>query len=131
MTKILVAEDETDIRELVAFSLENIGGYQVVKAKNGAEALEAITAKRYDVVLMDVQMPHMDGYETTRRIRAELDAERQPVIIAMTAHSMLGDEEKCLAAGMDLYVAKPIEMDQLQAALEQVGEALANSAPTN
>ncbi len=121
--RILLAEDN-EVNQRVALLMLAGLGYEADLAADGAEALEALDAKRYDVVLMDVQMPRMDGFETTRRIRAELDADRQPVIIAMTAHSMRGDEERCLAAGMDLYVAKPIDMVQLQATLERAGEAL-------
>jgi len=94
-----------------------------------ADGLEAITANEqeaYDVILMDVQMPELDGLEATRRIRAA-GGELRPWIIAMTANAMEGDREACLAAGMDDYVSKPIRPDELEAALERVPVAASAS----
>jgi CheY-like chemotaxis protein/HPt (histidine-containing phosphotransfer) domain-containing protein len=88
-------------------------------AVDGREALEAVTRGVYDVVLMDVQMPDMDGLEATRRIRAGRTLDRQPHIIAMTANAMQGDREQCLAAGMDDYLSKPVYLQELRAALER------------
>jgi len=88
------------------------------RAENGAKALEMIKKKHYDAVLMDIQMPVMDGLETTRKIRNELNLPDLP-IIAMTAHAMYGDREKCLAAGMNDYVAKPIDRQELFTALKK------------
>jgi CheY-like chemotaxis protein len=89
-------------------------------ASNGIEAIECIERQRYDVVLMDVQMPEMDGLEATRRIVAALpDAKRRPHIVAMTANAMAGDREECIAAGMDDYVTKPIRVEALVQALQQ------------
>jgi CheY-like chemotaxis protein len=86
-------------------------------ASNGLEAVESVERQAYDVVLMDVQMPEMDGLEATRTIRGLADAIRQPRIIAMTANAMQGDREICLEAGMDDYVSKPIRVEELVNAL--------------
>jgi CheY-like chemotaxis protein len=80
---------------------------------NGLEALKAVNRQAYDVVLMDIQMPEMDGYEATRKIRATLPLAAQPHIIALTANAMKGDEARCLEAGMDGYLSKPIAFSQL------------------
>ncbi|HEX6828556.1 MAG TPA: response regulator, partial [Burkholderiales bacterium] len=90
-------------------------------AGNGLEAVEALRLKRYDLVFMDLQMPEMDGIEATRRIVAEWPPERRPAIVAMTANAMHGDREKCLAAGMDDYVSKPVAPETIQALLERFG----------
>jgi CheY-like chemotaxis protein len=83
------------------------------------EAVRELHRQRYDVVLMDVQMPEMDGLEATRVIISEWHAEQRPYIIAMTAHALTGDEAKCMEAGMNGYVSKPIQIDKLVAALKQ------------
>jgi len=88
-------------------------------AGDGLEAIAANERESYDVILMDVQMPELDGLEATRRIRSA-GGDHRPWIIAMTANAMEGDREACLAAGMDDYVSKPIRPDELQAALERV-----------
>jgi len=92
-------------------------GYRADVAGNGLEAIDALQRQRYDVVLMDVQMPEMDGLEAARQIHARWPAERRPHIIAMTANALQGDRERCLAAGMDDYVSKPIRVEELVAAL--------------
>ena len=94
-------------------------GYRADIANNGREALEALQRQLYDVVFMDIQMPEMDGWETTYRIRADFSPTVQPWIIAMTAHAMKGDREMCLEAGMDDYVAKPLKADELLAKIEE------------
>jgi CheY-like chemotaxis protein len=92
-------------------------GYDADVAANGVEALEAVDRQPYDVVLMDVQMPEMDGLEATRRIVAERSAGECPWIVAMTANAMDGDREKCLDAGMMGYISKPIRVNELADAL--------------
>ena len=93
-------------------------GYPADTAANGHEALAALHQIHYDLVLMDCQMPEMDGYEASRRIRE--DGRYKPLrIIAMTANAMQGDREQCLAAGMDDYIAKPVAFSDLKAALER------------
>ncbi|MGH7787774.1 MAG: GAF domain-containing protein, partial [Candidatus Binatia bacterium] len=104
--RILLAEDNTVNQQLAILLLESMG-YRADVAANGVEAVEALNRLPYDLVLMDVQMPEMDGLEATRRIRAD-GPSPQPRIVAMTANAMQGDREACLAAGMDDYLAKPI-----------------------
>jgi CheY-like chemotaxis protein len=92
-------------------------GYRADLASNGLEAIECVARQTYDAVLMDVQMPEMDGLEASRRITASWPAGRRPRIVAMTANAMQGDREMCLAAGMDDYLSKPIRLDELVEAL--------------
>jgi CheY-like chemotaxis protein/HPt (histidine-containing phosphotransfer) domain-containing protein len=96
-------------------------GYRADVAGNGLEVLEALQRQRYDVILMDVQMPDMDGLEASRAIQEGWPVEQRPHIVAMTANAMQGDREECLAAGMDDYLTKPIQVDTLQQALERAG----------
>jgi CheY-like chemotaxis protein/HPt (histidine-containing phosphotransfer) domain-containing protein len=98
-------------------------GYQPDLAENGRVVLDALERQPYDVVLMDVQMPEMDGLEATRRIRQELPADRQPRIIAVTANALRGERAACLAAGMDDYISKPIDPTQLIQAIERCAPA--------
>ena len=116
--RILVAEDN-DVNQKLALRLLAQMGYRADVAGNGLEAIQALERQRYDVVLMDVQMPEMDGLEASRRIRREFAAGVQPRIIAMTANAMRGDRELCLAAGMDDYVSKPIRREELVDALSR------------
>jgi CheY-like chemotaxis protein len=113
--RILLAEDNTVNQQLALLLLESMG-YRADVVSNGVEAVEAVNRVPYDLVLMDVQMPEMDGLEATRRIRAG-GPSPQPRIVAMTANAMQGDREACLAAGMDDYLAKPIRPEQLAAAI--------------
>ena len=116
--RILLAEDNI-VNQKVALRLLERMGYRADVAANGLEVLDALQRQVYDVVLMDVQMPEMDGYETSLRVRQQLPPARQPWIIAMTAHSMQGDRERCLVAGMDDYVGKPVRVEDLTLALER------------
>ena len=117
--RILLAEDNV-VNQKLALRLLQQMGYRADLASNGVEAIECITRQRYDVVLMDVQMPEMDGLEASRRITAKWQASERPRIVAMTANAMQGDREECLAAGMDDYVTKPIRVDALVEALLKV-----------
>jgi PAS domain S-box-containing protein len=124
--KILLAEDNVVNQKVALRILERLG-YRAHVAGNGIEALEALGQQLYDVVLMDVQMPEMDGLEAARQIRRQWPEERRPWIIAMTANAMQGDREECLAAGMDDYISKPVRVPELQAALERAGLELTRS----
>jgi PAS domain S-box-containing protein len=116
--RILLAEDNA-MNQMVALHLLERLGYGADVASNGLEALEALERKRYDVVLMDVQMPELDGLDASRRICERWPADTRPRIIAMTANAMPEDREACLAAGMNDYVAKPIRADELAKALKR------------
>nr|WP_281386008.1 response regulator [Nocardioides luti] len=117
--RILLAEDNTVNQKVAGLMLERLGQRPVV-VSNGLEALEAVRVAPYDLVLMDVQMPEMDGHEATRRIRAEVPQDRQPRIVAMTAGALFEDVEASLAAGMDDHLAKPVRADELADALRRV-----------
>jgi CheY-like chemotaxis protein/HPt (histidine-containing phosphotransfer) domain-containing protein len=113
--RVLLVEDNV-INQRVAIEVLRKVQIEVETAKNGLEAFAAVKKKKFDMVLMDIQMPEMDGYDATREIRKIPDFKELP-IIAMTAHAMKGDREKCLEAGMNDYVSKPIEVDQLLATM--------------
>jgi CheY-like chemotaxis protein len=118
--RILLAEDNLINQKLAKRLLER-QGHEVSIANNGVEALNAMTAESFDAVLMDVQMPEMDGIEATRLFRQrENENARKQVIIAMTAHALAGDRERCLAAGMDEYISKPFNIDELYTLLKRV-----------
>ena len=112
MKKVLVVEDVDFNRDLVVQLLED--KYQVIEAVNGKEGVEIAERERPELILMDLSLPIMDGWEATRRLKANADLRSIPVI-ALTAHAMKGDEEKALAAGCDDYLAKPIDEDELMA----------------
>jgi PAS domain S-box-containing protein len=120
--RVLVAEDNVVNQRVIALQLNKLG-YAVDIAANGFEVLDALERASYHVVLMDCQMPEMDGYEATRRIRNS--RHRQVRIVALTANAMEGDREHCLAAGMDDYLSKPTRPADLQAALQRAGTARA------
>lgn len=116
--RILLAEDNL-INQKVALKLLSRLGYRADMAGNGIEVLNALERQPYDVVLMDIQMPEMDGDEATQHIRESLPSERQPHIIAMTAHALEGDREKYLSRKMDDYISKPVQVDALVEALKK------------
>jgi CheY-like chemotaxis protein/HPt (histidine-containing phosphotransfer) domain-containing protein len=116
--RILLAEDNIVNQKVALRTLERMG-YRADVAANGIEALDALERQSYDVVLMDMQMPEMDGLEATRRICKRWLPTRRPRIIAMTANAMRGDREQCLDAGMDDYISKPVRIEDLVAALER------------
>lgn len=116
--KILLVEDNPQNRYLVTFLLEK-SGYIVVIAEDGEQAVAAVAEHVPDIILMDVQLPKLDGYEATRRIKADERFAKVP-IIALTAHSMKGDRGKAMAAGCDDYVTKPVDADQLISRIEEL-----------
>ncbi|MBE9184744.1 PAS domain S-box protein [Microcoleus sp. LEGE 07076] len=146
--KILLVED-TPINQKVGLNQLKVLGCTADVANNGAEALSMLALKKYDIVLMDCQMPVLDGYEATRQLRrmeaagaaGSMNPQLHTVVVAMTANALKGDREKCLAAGMDDYISKPISIDNLKSVLENwsvqlktespefKGEELENSAP--
>jgi CheY-like chemotaxis protein len=118
--RILLAEDNPVNQKLAVRLLEK-EGHTVVVADNGRRALEALEGADVDLVILDVQMPEMDGYEAATSIRkGEETTLRHVPILAMTAHAMKGDQEKCLAAGMDGYLSKPIRPDDLRQAIAKL-----------
>jgi CheY-like chemotaxis protein len=114
--RILLAEDNVVNQKLALKLLEQMG-YDADVAANGLEVLEALERQPYDVVLMDVQMPEMDGLEATRKIVSDTSVDERPWIVAMTANAMDGDREQCLDAGMMGYISKPIRVAELADAL--------------
>jgi CheY-like chemotaxis protein len=113
---ILVAEDNLINQKMILKVLEKLG-YAASLANNGREVIQMLDKQFYDLVLMDVQMPEMDGLECTRYIRDNYD--RQPVIIAMTANAMVEDKEECLKAGMNNYIPKPVKIEVLVTMLQE------------
>ncbi len=116
--RILIAEDNPMNQKVATYMLERLG-YRADVAANGIEVLTALQRQPYDLVLMDVQMPEMDGYEATMQIRKMQSDHAQPYIVAVTANAMKGDREKCIEAGMKDYISKPIRMPELSAALSR------------
>jgi CheY-like chemotaxis protein len=117
--RILLAEDNA-VNQKLAMRLLQQMGYRADLASNGIEAVESVKRQAYDVVLMDVQMPELDGLDATRQICKLMEAPQRPRIVAMTANAMQGDREICMAAGMDDYLTKPIRVDRLVEALNSV-----------
>ena len=126
--RILIAEDDLFNQQLAVKILNKLG-YEPQIAGNGKEVLEIVSNNQYDLILMDVQMPEMDGLEATRMIRLCLPA--QPVIIAMTANAMQGDREECLQAGMDDYLSKPVELQELVRILERWAVPVKENIPSS
>ncbi len=116
--RILVAEDNIVNRRVSMKMIERMG-HRVDAVANGREALEAIDLSPYDLVLMDCQMPEMDGYEATRLLRARETDGKHVIVVAMTANALRGDREECLSAGMDDYLAKPVRAEELEKLLDQ------------
>ncbi len=117
--RILLADDTVGNRKIAQLYLKNIG-YRSDAVSNGIEVLEALERQTYDVLMLDVEMPEMDGCETASRIRKTMAPAYQPWIIAMTAHAMVGDRERFLALGMDDYVSKPVRIEELAMTLKRV-----------
>jgi signal transduction histidine kinase/CheY-like chemotaxis protein len=116
--RILLVEDNKINQKVALLMLKRLG-VEADIASNGAEALEAMASRSYRLILMDCQMPEMDGFEATRRIRAQNDYDAKVPIIAMTANAFAEDRDACLAAGMDDYLSKPVRQDDLQSKLER------------
>jgi len=124
--QILIAEDNPVNQKLAERVLHKLG-YQPSIACNGVDALSKISENHYDLILMDVQMPEMDGMEATRKIRLQRN-KFQPIIIAMTANAMQGDREACIVSGMNDYISKPIKLEELVFLLEKWARQLVKSA---
>ena len=115
--RILVVEDQEDNRQILRDLLAN-AGYDMIEAEDGQQAIVAATEHRPDLILMDIQLPMLDGYEATRRIKADPALNTIPIIV-VTSYALSGDEEKARAAGCDAYVAKPYSTRQLLAKIGQ------------
>lgn len=126
--RALIVEDN-EVNRMVAVQMLRRGEIDADMAEGGADAIEKLQASTYDVILMDVQMPQMDGFETARAIRdgAAGDAGRRTPIVAMTAYASQDDEDACYSAGMDAYLTKPLNMQQF---IETVKAAIAGELPT-
>ena len=112
--------EDTPVNRLVGTRMAERLGCVVTCAENGRVALECLETQSFDIILMDCQMPEMDGFEATRRIRELPGDQEHPIpILAMTAHAMRGDRERCLESGMNEYLSKPIDIERLRLALEQ------------
>jgi signal transduction histidine kinase/HPt (histidine-containing phosphotransfer) domain-containing protein len=127
----LLLADDNPINQKVGLSVLRKLGYRADVANNGVEVLRALEQKPYDVLFLDVQMPEMDGLEAARQICQRWVAEKRPRIIAMTGNALLGDRERCLQAGMDDYISKPIRAGDLQAALERWGSGRSRTPDTS
>ena len=123
MPRILYVEDNDDNLYMLSLRFESIDGYQVIQAVNGREGVAKAIAENPDLILMDLNLPVMDGWEATRQLKAN-ETTRHIPIIALTAHAMAGDREKALAAGTDDFDTKPVQFDRLLGKIEQ---ALARS----
>lgn len=115
--RILVVEDQPDNRQILRDLLTSVG-FQILEAEDGASGVSTAAAERPDLILMDIQMPVMDGYEATRRIKADPDLKAIPIIV-VTSYALSGDEAKARAAGCDAYVTKPYSPRQLLAKIKE------------
>jgi len=126
MTKILIAEDERDIRELIAFSLQGLGGFKVVQASNGIDAVERAAAELPDLILMDVRMPRMTGYEACKKLK-ENDSTKSIPVIFLSAKGQESEIQQGLSAGAEEYILKPFAPDELvnqvRGVLKRIGKA--------
>ena len=118
MRKLLYIEDNEDNLYMLQLRFDVLGGYEVLSARDGAAGMVIATNERPDLILMDLNLPGIDGWEAARRLRAD-PATRDIPIIALTSHAMAGDQEKALAAGCDDFDTKPVEFDRLRAKIEQ------------
>jgi len=116
---VLLAEDNNVNQKVALRFLERLG-YRADAVSNGLEVITALETRQYDLVLMDLQMPEMDGLEASRQIRRLLPPGRQPKIVALTANAMQGDRELCLDAGMDDYISKPVKLHEIGAAIRRL-----------
>jgi CheY-like chemotaxis protein len=118
MRKLLYIEDNEDNLYMLQLRFDVLGGYEVLSARNGADGISMAASERPDLILMDLDLPGIDGWEATRRLKAD-PATRDIPIIALSAHAMAGDREKALATGCDDFDTKPVEFDRLRAKIEQ------------
>lgn len=123
--KILVAEDNAINQKLIGHILQRLG-YEAGMASTGVKVLEALRSQRYDIVLMDVHMPEMDGIEASGIIQKEFDTDAKPVIIAVTANSSEQDRQWCLDAGMDDFISKPFKSEMIGEKLKYWADVIAS-----
>jgi CheY-like chemotaxis protein/HPt (histidine-containing phosphotransfer) domain-containing protein len=126
----LLLADDNPINQKVTLSVLHKLGYRADIANNGLEVLKALEQKAYDILFLDVQMPEMDGLEAARHICQRWPTEKRPCIIAMTGNALTGDREKCLSAGMDDYISKPVRVGDLQSALRRWGPVKTRKSDT-
>ena len=128
MTKLLYVEDNDDNVYMLKMRLEILGDFEVLTAENGERGCEVAASEQPDIILMDLEMPIIDGWEATRRLKGNPQTRSIPVI-ALSAHALAGEREKALAAGCDEFDTKPIEFDRLVATLRRI-LAVRRNAPT-